>query len=304
MVSKASAPGKLILFGEHAVVYGVPSIVCAIGKRIFATVEPAKKSSLEFDSISISSPLDGELELLKFFKRGVGLIGKEAKIRIDSQIPIGAGLGSSAAMACSFLKAASAEFGLNLGTAQIAEYALEMEKIVHGTPSGVDPAVSANGGFIEFQKGVITPLKPTNLPLIIGYTGKERSTKQTVSHVAELHREKPEMTGKIFSQIHEIVRKAKAEIQQASPDLGKIGKLMTRNHELLQKLEVSSAELDKLVGAALEAGAHGAKLTGAGGGGCMVALGGPEVSEAIKNSGGIVIESGISKEGVRDERLS
>lgn len=302
-MSKASAPGKTILFGEHAVVYGYPALVCAVDARLITTLKPAKESWLEVPAIGRNDSLDNPLEVYQFYKRGIELLGIEpVHIHVDSQFPISAGMGSSAAMACSFMQAASDLAGLNLSKEQIREKAHEMEKVVHGNPSGVDTSISTYGGLLEFRKGN-DPARFTsgaNLPLLIGYTGKEGMTKVTVAHVRELFEKDKRAITRIFEEIHDIEQQAKTRLLAGEMDL--IGPLMDRNHALLQQLGVSSLELDRLVQAAKDAGAQGAKLTGGGGGGCMIALGGEEVAKALGAAGGQVIETGLSKDGVRSER--
>jgi len=301
-MSKASAPGKTILFGEHAVVYGFPALVCAVNSRLITTLEPAEKSWLTVPAVERNDSLDNPLEIYQFYKKGMELaeIGP-VRISVEAQFPISAGMGSSAAMACSFFQAASDLAGQKLSAEQIRQKAHEMEKVVHGSPSGVDTSISAYGGFIEFTKG--QPPKPIktdiDLPLIIGYTGKRGRTKETVAHVRDLLAQDEAGTNAIFEEIGKIVNQAKDHILKS--EIEPLGPLMDRNHELLKKLGVSSPELDNLIKVAKDAGALGAKLTGGGGGGCMIALGDDKVAKAIEAAGGTIVSTSISKDGVRSE---
>lgn len=187
----------------------------------------------------------------------------------------------------------------DLSSKEVARLATEMEKSVHGNPSGVDPAVSSSGGLIEFAKGNITHLGFRELPLIIGYTGIRGNTIETVSHVRSLVDKDPSMMD-VIRKVGSLTLSAKDAL--LGNDLNKLGSLMTENHSLLQKLEVSCPELDALVDAAISAGALGAKLTGGGGGGCMIALSGSDdVALAIEEAGGQVIRASAEKQGVRAE---
>ena len=294
---KASAPGKIIISGEHAVVHGKPAIAGAISSRVYTTLEEGE-GILSIPQLNIDSPLDSEGSIFAFFRRGFELLKKKPlTIKIDCDFPIGAGLGSSAAMACSFLKALEPD----LTNERIQQLAHEMEKIVHGNPSGVDTAISTNGGLIRFQSGEIMPLPVRNLPILVGYTRMPGNTKKTVSKVQKLLEEKPE-TKKILDNIEDITLRCEEAILRGNQSL--LGELLTENHELLRELGVSTPELDRLVKVALKAGALGAKLTGGGGGGCIIALSGEEkVVEAIRNSGGTVIKTRLSDAGVRWENI-
>jgi len=297
----SSAPGKIILFGEHAVVHGKPALVGAISARLHTAIKPAKESVLKIPDINIEGKIEAssnqEAPLFRFYSKGLELFDTgPLEIKVTSEFPIGAGLGSSAAMACSFAMAASKKIGKPLTKEEIKNHAHEMEKVIHGNPSGVDTTVISFGGFLRYQTGEFQTLETPSLPLVVGYTGRSGDTKETVAHVKKLLEEEPEETGALLDGIGNIVDEAQ-EILHTS-NYGAIGNLMNRNHEILQTLGVSSPELDSLVKAARDAGAYGAKLTGGGGGGCMIALGGDETAEAIKNAGGLSIIVNLSPRGV------
>jgi len=321
----ASAPAKIILLGEHFVVYGEPAIVMAIDKRVYARVEKRNDSRLHVRSM--------DLNLEVFFENGSFRVEqgdlKEAKMRfepvkqaiekvmekhgqhvgldieINSTVPVGAGLGSSAAVIAATTAATGAILDVKLSKEDILRITYTAEKIVHGTPSGVDPAISTMGGTMLFQMD--TGFKPlevkTNIPLIIGDTGVERSTRVQVEKVRDLVDKYPRVTEHLMKAAREIVLRAIEALKEN--DLETLGTMMNINHALLYGIGVSDESLEWLANAARKAGALGAKLTGAGGGGCMIALAREEkleqVSEAIQRSGGRPFVARKTEEGVRIE---
>ena len=321
----ASAPAKIILLGEHFVVYGEPAIVMAIDKRVYARVEKRNDNRLHVRSM--------DLNLEAFFENGSFRVEqgdlKEAKmkfepvkqaiekvmekhgqhvgldIEINSTVPVGAGLGSSAAVIAATTAATGAILDVKLSKEDILRITYTAEKIVHGTPSGVDPAISTMGGTMLFQRD--TGFKPlevkTNIPLIIGDTGVERSTRVQVEKVRDLVDKYPRVTEHLMKAAREIVLRAIEALKEN--DLETLGTMMNINHALLYGIGVSDESLEWLANAARKAGALGAKLTGAGGGGCMIALAREEkleqVSEAIQRSGGRPFVARKTEEGVRIE---
>ena len=322
----ASAPAKIILFGEHFVVYGEPAIVVAIDKRARAEAELRQDRRLHFQSANLNMSCyfengafkveqgDAKTAKLKFdpVKLAVEKVliasGKNVglDITINSAIPVGAGLGSSAAVVASVTAAVSTLLEMEFSKEDIFRIAFEAEKVVHGTPSGVDPAIATFGGTLLFQMD--TGFKPlevkTDVPLVIGDTGVERSTKVQVEKVRETMERFPEIADQLRRTAREVVLRAVTVLQEN--DLETLGRLMDINHALLYGIGVSDESLEWLANAARKAGALGAKLTGAGGGGCMVALARPEklenVSEAIKRSGGNPFIAKKTDEGVKVER--
>lgn len=322
----ASAPAKIILFGEHFVVYGEPAIVVAIDRRARAEAELRQDKRLRFQSANLNTSCyfengvfkveqgDAKEARLKFepvklaVEKVLAASGKNVglDITINSAIPVGAGLGSSAAVVVSVTAAVSALLGLEFSKQDIFRIAFEAERVVHGTPSGVDPAIATFGGTLLFQ--VDTGFKPlevkTDVPLVIGNTGVERSTKIQVEKVRETMDSFPQIADPIRKAAREIVLRAVTALQEN--DLETLGRLMNINHALLYGIGVSDESLEWLTNAARKAGALGAKLTGAGGGGCMVALARPErlenVSEAIMRAGGSPFIAKKTDEGVKVER--
>jgi mevalonate kinase len=321
----ASAPAKIILFGEHFVVYGEPAIVLAIDKRAYVKIEKRGDSNIHLRSttLNLAGHFEGDAFRIeqgnarearsKFepVKHAVERIQEKKSehvgldVEINSTIPVGAGLGSSAAVVAAATAAAGAILDVKLSKEDIFRITYEAERIVHGTPSGVDPAISTFGGAILFQMD--TGFKPleakTNIPLVIGDTGVERSTRIQVEKVRRLMEKYPRITENMMKAAREVVLRAIDAFKEN--DLETLGTLMNINHALLYGIGVSDESLEWLANAARKAGALGAKLTGAGGGGCMIALTKDErlqeVLEAIQRAGGRPFIARKTDEGVRIE---
>jgi mevalonate kinase len=321
----ASAPAKVILFGEHFVVYGEPAIVLAIDKRAYAKAELREDKRLYLRSLNLNvagffdngsfkveegnlkeaktklEPLKCAVEkVLEIYGEKVGL-----SIEVNSTVPVAAGLGSSAAVAAAVAAAVGALLNVKMSKEDVFRIAYEAEKIMHGTPSGVDPAISTFGGAMLFQ--IDTGFKPLDVkadfPLVIGNTGVERSTKTQVSKVRSLRDKYPQIVELMMRTAREIVLRAVEALKK--DDLETLGELMNINHALLYGLEVSDESLERLINAARKAGALGAKLTGAGGGGCMIALANKDkvenVLDAVQRAGGNAFIARKTAEGVRIE---
>lgn len=190
---------------------------------------------------------------------------------IWSDIPIGVGLGSSAAIAVATVAALNNLFELDLGPGEISQHAFEGEKITHATPSGIDNTISTYGGAILYKKGKINRIEiPQEIPLLIINTGIARETKTQVNQVANLYKEHPSIIKPLFQAIDAISVKAENGLRLKKLPL--LGQLLNFNQQLLRILGVSTKEIDSLIDLALSNGALGAKITGAGGGGCILAL--------------------------------
>lgn len=325
-LSRASAPAKIILLGEHFVVYNRPAIVMAIERRAYVIAKPGADNRIIVKSREMGAsgaftpsgeyqPIEGGLEFEPKFKpihivakRILSLSGEETlglEIEVNSSIPVAAGLGSSAAVAVASASAISSLLEMHLSKDEIFRLAFEAERFVHANPSGVDPAISTYGGILLYRRGEgIRRLDAeAEIPIIVGNTGVKRVTGEMVSRVGDLWRRYPTIVERIMDAGENIVNLGVEALK--SGDMRTLGELMNMNHALLCALGVSNDVIERLISAARRAGALGAKLTGAGGGGCIIAL--PEkgniqrIAEAIKGAGGEAFVTSRAVEGVRVE---
>ncbi|MDI6884559.1 MAG: mevalonate kinase, partial [Hadesarchaea archaeon] len=287
-------------FGEHFVIYGVPSIVSAIDKVTIATVEPSGGPGWTLDDCRQATPGYKE-EKLEQQKDSIDRILKAAginptknpiKITFGGDLVAASGIGASAASCTALARALSDEFKLGFSDDRINELAYEGEKGYHGTPSGIDNTAATYGGLIWFVRGepnVIERLKiKCPIEVVMGNTGLVANTKAAVAGVRERKERYPGKYEKIFNEAKELAYMARKALLDY--DLQAVGKLMDENHRQLQAIEVSCKELDQLVELARANGAYGAKMTGGGLGGNMVALTPgkdlqDQVARAIKREG-------------------
>lgn len=266
--------GKIILAGEHAVVYGYPAIATTLKLEVRIIAKPSATPGLVFLNPKIDPEHKSAFLFVEVLPKLVQLLGprvRKLEFKIDSDIPGGCGLGSSAALSVGLIRAVLDFLGESKSPQQIADMALELEKIFHGNPSGVDHTVIAQEGMIWFQRGQFEKIIPKKyLNLKISMASPHAGTLAAVQAVRRRYEADPVETTKIFEAISQLTFTMRASIEQG--DLPEIGRLMTHNHELLKKLGVSTDELDALCAQAIKNGALGAKLTGAGGGGCVIAL--------------------------------
>ncbi|UYN90394.1 MAG: mevalonate kinase [Anaerolineales bacterium] len=280
-----AAPGKVILFGEHAAVYGQPAIAVPV-QQVTARALVRPLFNAPSGRIRILAPevgfeadlseMDAQHPLAAAVRFTLEAMGVEhplaVTIRISSTIPVAAGLGSGAAVSVAIARALSGFLGHPLNDEQVSAVAFEVEKIHHGTPSGIDNTVITYNRPVYFIKG--QPLQTFTLGaplnLVIADTGIPSPTKVTVGDVRASWEAEPERYDALFAEIGAIAKTARGALERG--ELATLGELMNRNHSLLQDLGVSSPELDSLVAAARAAGALGAKLSGGGRGGNMVAL--------------------------------
>ena len=278
MKNPFTAPGKIILFGEHAVVYGKPAIAVPVsGMRASAWSEPGE-GKLTINALDLNEKIGLENNANQFSVLAQALLAKTKQkepnltINLTSKLPQGSGMGSSAATSTAVCKALSNYLGVDLEHNQISELVFDAEKIVHGTPSGIDNTVVAYESPVYFVKGEdpLTFDSGRIFYLVIGDTGIEASTKETVGNVRKQWEEEPNLMNGYFDEIANITEGGKMAIEEGNKEA--VGELMNKNHELLNKIGVGHPLLEKLVDLTLDAGALGAKLTGGGGGGNMVAL--------------------------------
>ena len=273
--------GKVILFNEHFVVYGIPSVAAAIGDTTVAKVEDSEEFELLDNRPETPGYKKEKLEqqkdsLNRIFKAmNIDVEKNPVKITLEGDLLAASGLGASAASCVAIARALSKHFNLNLDDEQINNVAYEGEKGYHGNPSGIDNTAATYGGVIWFQRkpdgNIIERIKLKEpVEIVIGNTGKVADTKKAVAGVRERKEKYPEKYNQIFEEARKLVFDARNALEDF--DIRRVGELMNKNHKLLQEIEVSSEELDLLVEIALENGALGAKLTGGGLGGNMIAL--------------------------------
>ncbi len=297
-IARAEAPGKIILFGEHAVVYGQPAIAVPVF-QVCARAEVYSSQVCTVEAVDLhrrvlvhrASERNPFARIVKLVCAAVDRPLPPWRIVVSSDIPIAAGLGSGAAISAAIVRAMLAAFDVSLGDADISALVYEVEKIHHGTPSGIDNTVVVYERPIWFVRGL--PPEPFRvarpLHLLIADTGKPSPTKIAVGDVRRAWEQDPRRYEALFQAIGDIVKQARSAIEQGQLDA--LGAWMNANHALLAEIGVSSPELDALTRAALEAGAMGAKLSGAGRGGNMIALVQPQtvsrVRDALLNAGAV-----------------
>ncbi len=328
---QASASGKVILFGEHAVVYGQPALAVPVAQvQATAAITPQAGALMpdgleaaiwiEASDLQRRYPLtDAEpsdplaaavrLTLARYKSSGRAAPPSPFAVKVSSTIPISSGMGSGAAVCTATIRALSSFLGLPLAEAEISALVYETEKLLHGTPSGIDNTVIVYGRPVYFVRGQAPLPFQAGAPftLVIGDTGLSKPTRLVVGDVREAYQRDPAFYSALFDGIGQVVRRAYALIESGKPE--ELGPLMNENHVLLQEIGVSCKELDILVTSALQAGALGAKLSGGGRGGNMIALVLPDqaanVAAALEASGAkrtIVTEVGAREHGGRGAR--
>jgi mevalonate kinase len=270
---RGRAGGKVILLGEHVVVYGRPAI--AAGLPIGLEVEVSSGAG---PAVTSDDPLLADdarpRTLLVEAARLMGLDPEGIVARVRSELPAGRGVGSSAALAVATLRALAAAAGRRLDTAAELDAGRRLETIFHGTPSGIDPAAAALGTCFRFVRGEppsVTPVRAAvPLPLVIAFGRRPRSTGAAVGGLRERWQAAPDRYEALFDDVAAVVRRGEAAA--VAGDLRALGRTFDDNQALLERLGVSSDETAALVAAARGAGALGAKLTGGGAGGAVIAL--------------------------------
>lgn len=317
----ASAPAKVIIVGEHFVVEGEPAIAAAIDLRARVNVDLIDKQVVEFRTVDSSyfaryllddfSLVESAGDSAAFFEplkflvmEAVEYFNFESGFRlvVDSKIPIAVGLGSSASVLVASAAALCRMFSGRVDRRIVLSLASRAEEVAHARPSGIDPTIATYGGVLIYRKGegFIRLKVEESFPIIIGVTNISRSTGEMVTRVRSLKNRFPEVFDPLYHSAGHLVIEAARAIEEG--DLVRLGVLMNINHGLLSAVNVSNLELEKLVYAARSAGAFGAKITGAGGGGSIVAICSNEsvrrVVSAIESAGGRAIIAKISLRGV------
>lgn len=310
-MTTSSAPGKIILFGEHAVVYGRPALAVPV-TQVHADVEIADSSRagiwidapdvdlhVELNTLPSDHPLASVIHNFLFLSRtspspsGRGARGEggfpDLEIKITSTIPVASGLGSGAAVTVALTRALSMHLDIPMTDEAVNAFAYEIEKLHHGTPSGIDNTVITYAKPVYFIKG--NPIETFSVgkpfTIVIGDTGIPAPTKESVSDVRRLWESDKEKWERVFDKVGNIAEEARGAIE--SGKWNPLGEWMNENHRYLQQMTVSSPELDNLVSAARNAGARGAKMSGGGRGGNMIALvedrNAQAVASALKQAG-------------------
>ena len=305
-----TAPGKVILFGEHAVVYGQPALAVPVSQVQASAVVTEAAGGFWIEARDMGrryrpkdapagDPLARGVELVRE-RAGLDRL-PDAELCVSSTVPMASGMGSGAAVVTAAVRALAQFIGLQMGNDEVSALVFETEKLLHGTPSGIDNTVVAFGQPVYFVKG--QPPQPFRVArpfhLLIADTGRPSPTRITVGDVRAAFEREPDRYTPLFAAVGDIAREARRLIEAGEP--GRLGPLMSRNHGLLQAMGVSSPELDRLVEAARQAGALGAKLSGGGRGGNLLALVTPDsaggVGRALTAAGAVgVIQTVVGQD--------
>lgn len=296
-MTTASAPGKIILFGEHAVVYGRPAIAVPI-HQLSATVEISSISTSPLGTIHVEAhdiDLDAWLHemnpdhplayIIHLTLDELGVHDPPAMgIKISSSIPIASGLGSGTAVSVAIIRSLSNHLGQSLPLKRQSELAYEVEKIHHGTPSGIDNTVVTYAKPVYYERGRDPEIISLGAPftLIVCDTGVQSPTAVAVEQVRKSWQDDRSTFESLFDEVGSIVRQARDCIERGK--IIELGLLMDQNQVLLEAIGVHSPQLQVLIETARNAGVYGAKLSGAGLGGNMIALVDPANANSIENA--------------------
>ena len=278
--ARGAGCGKVILLGEHSVVHGRPALAAGLPRgataEVSASTDGLTRARFVFDTaeVDVLASQDADHSLGRALAALLATYTEPPpmQLTVRLELPAGAGLGASAAMGVAVSAALDQHLGVARTPEERATQTLAWERVFHGNPSGVDNTMAAVGGVAFFTRG--QPLEPVRvrrpLVLVIGHSGEASETKLMVGLVAQQLEREPKRIGELFDAIAALVRNGRLAVEAG--DLRALGQLMDMNHGLLSALMLSTPRLEDLCHAAREAGALGAKVTGAGGGGCMFAL--------------------------------
>ncbi len=301
-----TAPGKLMLMGEHAVVYGYPCIVTAVNQCLKVTISENKDERIEIVAPQVKDTRFVEASI-KYFEEKLDIKVTGICVTTDSTFSGIFGFGSSSAVTVAMLKALSVYFERDVSNDELFLLAYKVVLAVQGVGSGFDVAAAVYGGTFVYDKdqGRIRDLTDASkgMQLVVGYSGVKANTVKIVQEVAKQKEVEHEKITQIFSEIKQLVDAGEKCI--CASDWQALGALFSKNQYLLVQLSVSTQKLDAMVATATHAGAYGAKLSGAGGGDCMIALTGAEhvltVAKAIEKVGGEIVQAKTNCPGVRVE---
>jgi len=283
IMSEGYGFGKIILFGEHFVVYGLPAIASAIGDKTIANIEKAKKFELvdkrpatEGYKVTKKDEMDRSMKLILDFMK-IDPVKTPVKITLSGNLFCTSGIGASAAMATSIARAFSEYFNLGLDNEQVNRISYEGEKGSAGTPSGIDNTCATFGGLLWFEKNLkggenrMELIKAKHsIEIVLGNTGISQETKLVVEDVKKAKEADPKKYEKLFSDYLKIVKEARGVLE--SGDIQRLGKLMDENHRLLREMNLSCKQAEGIISVAKANGAAGAKITGTGRGGYVILL--------------------------------
>lgn len=304
-MTTVSAPGKLMLMGEHAVVYGYPCIVTAVSERLQVSMEETTDGNITIDAPQVKNT--------RFVNQAIidgtntwNILHKGLRIKTQSNFSNCYGFGSSSAVTVATLFALAQVFRNNVTQKQLFDTAYKTVLSIQRVGSGFDVAAATYGKTLLYTKGGSTldelpwNLNTNGVSLVVGYSGVKADTTTIVKEVAKKREEQLERVDRIFEAIGKLVVQAKEAGDKN--DWEAVGKLMNFNQEYLRDLGVSTEKLEAMILAAMKAGAYGAKLSGAGGGDCVIALVSKEkraaVEQAITQSNGTLVSIQTGTEGV------